>query len=157
MGSLLATLTLLAVALAMLWGAIQVSDRALAVMRWASIVLLFWLGFRMLRASGEAAPARSGAARDVVDGFIVGGSSPFMLVFYVALLTQFVPSEGFGGGAIEVAAAVVAGEAAGAGVTLILAARAAKLPLWACRWIERTAAGFLMVSGGMALMSSLSG
>ncbi len=64
----------------------------------AGAAYLIWLGFNMLRSSGElgqasAAPAKS-YRRLVLDGFLVIWSNPKALIFLGAFLPQFVSSEG---------------------------------------------------------------
>src|SRR6187549_2350137 len=64
----------------------------------AGAAYLIWLGFNMLRSSGElgtasAAPAKS-YRRLVLDGFLVIWSNPKALIFLGAFLPQFVSAEG---------------------------------------------------------------
>jgi threonine/homoserine/homoserine lactone efflux protein len=63
----------------------------------AGAAYLVWLGFNMLRSSGElgvasAAPAKS-YRRLVLDGFLVIWSNPKALIFLGAFLPQFVTDE----------------------------------------------------------------
>jgi threonine/homoserine/homoserine lactone efflux protein len=63
----------------------------------AGAAYLIWLGFNMLRSSGELGQAAAGPARSyrrlVVDGFLVIWSNPKALIFLGAFLPQFVTDE----------------------------------------------------------------
>lgn len=64
----------------------------------AGAAYLVWLGFNMLRSSGELGQASAGPAKSyrrlVLDGFLVIWSNPKALIFLGAFLPQFVSSEG---------------------------------------------------------------
>ncbi len=63
----------------------------------AGAAYLVWLGFNMLRSSGELGHATAGLAKSysrlVVDGFLVIWSNPKALIFLGAFLPQFVTEE----------------------------------------------------------------
>lgn len=63
----------------------------------AGAAYLVWLGFNMLRSSGELGHATAGPAKSyarlVVDGFLVIWSNPKALIFLGAFLPQFVTEE----------------------------------------------------------------
>jgi threonine/homoserine/homoserine lactone efflux protein len=63
----------------------------------AGAAYLIWLGFNMLRSSGELGQAAAGPARSyrrlVLDGFLVIWSNPKALIFLGAFLPQFVTDE----------------------------------------------------------------
>ena len=63
----------------------------------AGAAYLIWLGFNMLRSSGELGPATAGPAKSyrrlVLDGFLVIWSNPKALIFLGAFLPQFVTDE----------------------------------------------------------------
>lgn len=63
----------------------------------AGAAYLVWLGFNMLRSSGELGQASAGPAKSyrrlILDGFLVIWSNPKALIFLGAFLPQFVTSE----------------------------------------------------------------
>ena len=63
----------------------------------AGAAYLIWLGFNMLRSSGELGQAAAGPAKSnrrlVLDGFLVIWSNPKALIFLGAFLPQFVTEE----------------------------------------------------------------
>jgi len=63
----------------------------------AGAAYLIWLGFNMLRSSGELGQAASGPAKSyrrlILDGFLVIWSNPKALIFLGAFLPQFVTDE----------------------------------------------------------------
>lgn len=63
----------------------------------AGAAYLVWLGFNMLRSSGELGQAAVGPARSyrrlILDGFLVIWSNPKALIFLGAFLPQFVTAE----------------------------------------------------------------
>jgi len=64
----------------------------------AGAAYLIWLGFNMLRSSGQLGQAAAGPAKSyrrlMVDGFLVIWSNPKALIFLGAFLPQFVTKEG---------------------------------------------------------------
>ena len=76
--------------------ALIASRELFLVLRWIGAVYLVWIGFRMVFARGsreEIAPPIS-VARTFVRGFIVQGSNPKTLLFFTALLPQFINPAG---------------------------------------------------------------
>lgn len=63
----------------------------------AGAAYLIWLGYNMLRSSGELGQAAAGPAKShrrlVLDGFLVIWSNPKALIFLGAFLPQFVTEE----------------------------------------------------------------
>jgi threonine/homoserine/homoserine lactone efflux protein len=63
----------------------------------AGAAYLIWLGFNMLRSSGELGQAVAGPAKSyrrlILDGFLVIWSNPKALIFLGAFLPQFVTDE----------------------------------------------------------------
>jgi len=77
--------------------ALSVAGRWFAVLRWAGVAYLVWLGVRAWRAPAEppaedVAPAPTHAP--VVRGFLVSLTNPKTLAFYVAFLPQFMNGPG---------------------------------------------------------------
>ena len=63
----------------------------------AGAAYLVWLGFNMLRSSGDLGQAAAGPAKSyrrlILDGFLVIWSNPKALIFLGAFLPQFVSAE----------------------------------------------------------------
>jgi threonine/homoserine/homoserine lactone efflux protein len=74
--------------------ALSVAGRWFAVLRWAGVAYLLWLGIRAWRAAPRSladVKAEPRSARIVVfHGFFVSLANPKTLVFYVAFFPQFV-------------------------------------------------------------------
>ncbi len=71
---------------------IVASSEVFTVLKLGGAAYLVWTGIRMLRgARGTAAPpARPDVGRSFVRGLVVQGANPKALVFFVALLPQFI-------------------------------------------------------------------
>src|SRR5512144_1204131 len=73
-------------------GVIVASHRLFTLLKWVGAAYLVWVGIRMLRSRRN--PACGGAVRPVersfARGFIVQTANPKALIFFVALLPQFV-------------------------------------------------------------------
>jgi len=72
--------------------AILASSELFTALRWIGTGYLLWLGLRMLlsRAKPPSASASTAASRSLLRGIIVQGSNPKALLFFVALLPQFI-------------------------------------------------------------------
>jgi len=72
--------------------AIATSSTVFATLKWAGAAYLTWVGLGMLFAAGDRPTAPSGAApeRALARGVVVQGSNPKALIFFLALLPQFV-------------------------------------------------------------------
>ncbi len=151
LGILVANTLYFALSAAGVAAALAASREVFLVLKWLGAGYLVWLGLRMLLSQGshttEAAPAP--LARSFLRGFVVQGANPKALVFFVALLPQFIdPSNsvasqllilGFSSVVIELAAlvlyahvAVRAGHLAGPGMA---------------RALERVGGGLLVAAG----------
>jgi threonine/homoserine/homoserine lactone efflux protein len=72
---------------------ILASGRLFEALKWIGAAYLVWVGLRMLFARGgddPAAPAPQRVQRAFLRGLVVQGANPKALVFFVALLPQFV-------------------------------------------------------------------
>jgi homoserine/homoserine lactone efflux protein len=71
---------------------IVASHELFTVLRWAGAAYLVWLGLGMLAARTRTSPAASPFAvrRALLRGVLVQGANPKALVFFVALLPQFI-------------------------------------------------------------------
>lgn len=70
-----------------------------AALRWAGVAYLAWLAFSMLRsaARGDYSAASQGERQSAWgayrQGFLCNATNPKILVFYLSLLSQFVPQD----------------------------------------------------------------
>jgi homoserine/homoserine lactone efflux protein len=75
-------------------GAALIASRELFLaIKWAGAAYLIWLGLRMLLSRarpGRGEPAPAAAPRSFFRGFVVQGANPKALVFFTALLPQFI-------------------------------------------------------------------
>lgn len=90
LGVLSADLVLVATAFGVAAGMVALTPGGLGAMKWIGVALLCGLAAYCLRVApaGPGLPGRDGAA-----GFTVGLTSPYNLVFYLALLPQVMPTE----------------------------------------------------------------
>jgi len=72
--------------------AILASSELFTALRWLGTAYLVWLGLRMLFARRDAAAVAATAAvqRSLLRGVIVQGANPKALLFFIALLPQFI-------------------------------------------------------------------
>lgn len=153
-GVLLANLILATITLAVMHGALTVSDQAFGAMKWAGIAVLLALAVRMLwsrSASDRSATCASHDLSEIGAGLMVGLSSPYNLVFLLALLPQFVPAEMDIATVVAVVAAVLSGAAVGqlGAVTVGVCSRSALGR--GARWLDRAGAVCLIGFAGTAL------
>jgi homoserine/homoserine lactone efflux protein len=102
------------------------------VITWVGAAYTIWLGVRTLASSGAAAAASASAsdstARMFTNGFVLQISKPGLLLFFVAVLPQFiVPGRGVAGQVLILAVTSISIEFAILGLYGILSARLGKL------------------------------
>jgi threonine/homoserine/homoserine lactone efflux protein len=93
LGVLSANLVLVTITLVVMHGALTISDQAFGAMKWGGIAMLFAMAARMLlskSANDGPATCASHSLSEIGAGLMVGLSSPYNLVFLLALLPQFV-------------------------------------------------------------------
>jgi homoserine/homoserine lactone efflux protein len=78
---------------------IVASHAVFSALKWAGAVYLVWLGLRMLLARAAAPDATAQRSTDIPDrifgrAFLVQASNPKALVFFIALLPQFINPAG---------------------------------------------------------------
>ena len=138
---------------------ILASHRLFAALKWAGAAYLVWVGLRMLlsrsRAPAEVVPQP--IRRSFVRGFVVQAANPKALVFFVALLPQFIdPGAPVGRQVLILGASSLLIELLVLSLYTALAARARALA--GDRWsgpIERIGGGFLVAAGArLALVRS---
>lgn len=130
------------------------------VITWVGAAYMIWLGVRMFASSGVAVSASSSApassARMFTNGFVLQISRPGLLLFFVAVLPQFIlPGRGVAGQVLILAVTSICVEF----VTLILygflAAQVAKFAIGA-RFvtIANRLAGLMLILAAVALARS---
>jgi homoserine/homoserine lactone efflux protein len=139
---------------------IVASSRLFAALKWAGAAYLVWLGLRMLLSRSQrprdgATPRPDG--RSFLRGFVVQTANPKALVFFVALLPQFIdPGAPVGFQVLVLGASSVAIELGVLAAYVALAGRARRLA--GARWaapLERVGGGFLIAAGArLALVRS---
>ncbi len=77
--------------------ALGLAGRWFAVLRWAGVAYLIWLGIRAWRAAPEAAGAHQGPPKSAratfMNGFQISMTNPKTLLFYAAFFPQFVTAD----------------------------------------------------------------
>lgn len=110
-GILLSSLALASAAVLILAGLMEVSDGALSLLRWVGLGVILWIALRLVLApvavAGGPGEVRAG---DFLAGFALGITSPFNLVFLLALLPQFAPDRMDPATAVAMVAAYLAGQ-----------------------------------------------
>jgi homoserine/homoserine lactone efflux protein len=143
---------------------IVASSWLFALLKWTGAGYLVWLGLRMLfhRAASPGAPPTVATAarptqRSFVRGFVVQAANPKALVFFVALLPQFIdPTAPVGRQIFILGTSSVLIEFAVLALYVALAVRTRRLA--GARWsgsLERVGGGFLVAAGArLALLRS---
>lgn len=102
LGVLLANALYFALSAAGIGAALVASHELFLAIKWAGAAYLVWLGARMLLSRQQPsataqAPVASSRERSFLRGFVVQGANPKTLIFFTALLPQFVdPSASIG-------------------------------------------------------------
>ena len=132
-------------------GVIVASHELFSLLRWAGAAYLVWIGIGMLLARREA-PARvvpRRIKRSFVRGFVVQAANPKALIFFVALLPQFIdPRAGVGPQVAILAVTSISIELAVLALYVAGAVRARRLA--SGRWagsLERLGGAFLVATG----------
>ncbi len=134
------------------------SEQAFRVIKWAGAAYLIWLGARMilrsLRTQPDAAPERPAvrASRSFWQGFATQAANPNLLVYFAAILPQFVDSRQPLPGQV----AILAGssfviELAVLSIYAALASRAGQRAAPRFRRIAERCAGGLLIAAGAGL------
>ena len=149
----------LSITLAVMHGALTVSDQAFGAMKWGGIAVLFALAVRMLlsRSADDDRPATSAqlGMSEVGGGLMVGLSSPYYLVFLLALLPQFIPAEMGIATVMTVVAIVLSGAAVGQLGAVIVGLCSRGVLGGRARWLDRAAAVCLIGFAATALVAPI--
>lgn len=111
-GILLSSLVLATAATAILAGLMEVSQVALHAARWIGLAVILGIALRLVftPAAPDGGSTPSVGRGDLISGFGLGLSSPFNLLFLLALLPQFAPEQMGPGSAAAMIAAYLAGQ-----------------------------------------------
>jgi homoserine/homoserine lactone efflux protein len=136
------------------------SSEAFAAIKWAGAAYLIWLGLRMLARSfrmAEAGPepaAPSPVRRTFWQGFVTQGANPNLLVYFSAILPQFVdPALPLPSQVAILAASSFAIELTILSLYAALAARAGRFAAPRSRLVAERVGGGLLVAAGAGLAS----
>jgi homoserine/homoserine lactone efflux protein len=135
-----------------------VSERAFLAIKWAGAAYLIWLGVRMILRSFRAppesgsAPAAEPARRSFFQGFTTQAANPNLLVYFAAILPQFVDARQPLPGQV----AILAGssfviELAVLSIYAALASHAGRRAAPRFRRIAERCAGGLLIAAGAGL------
>jgi homoserine/homoserine lactone efflux protein len=138
---------------------ILASGRLFTALKWIGAAYLVWVGLHMLFArGGEAeAPAPERVQRAFLRGLVVQGANPKALIFFVALLPQFIdPSQPVGLQLFILGASSTLIEFCVLALYVAFAVRARKLAgARLAGPLERVGGGFLLAAGTrLALLKS---
>ena len=160
-GILAAEVGMVAVALAVLVGLLELSADVVSGLKWPAAAVMIAMGLRMLAATCGAdrngKPAGpGGAAGDFCSGMLVSLASPYNLIFLLALLPLYLPAEALTGAMILlVTVALIAGAAVAYLGAVALGAGSCRLVGAGTRWIERAGAVCLIGFGLFAVTAPL--
>src|SRR5437870_9591252 len=92
LGNVVGAIVLIAASIAGLSALLSAVPHALEALKWLGAGYLLWLGIRAIRAGGEHAvePDRVLSGRGVVRGVLIAFSNPKALLFFGAILPQFI-------------------------------------------------------------------
>lgn len=152
-GATLAVAMLLAVVIAVVFGALRVGEPAFTAMKLCGVALLTIFGVQMLRASIGAKNPDSVYSRhgDLLAGFSVGVTSPFNLLFFLALIPQFIDVSTLTRQSLAlVVGLVLLGSAIPVAVVALLAAWQMRLAPGGAVWVTRASGTMLLVFAALS-------
>jgi homoserine/homoserine lactone efflux protein len=151
LGILTANAFYFAVSAAGVAAALVASREVFLVLKWAGAAYLVVLGLRMLFRPARSGPPASRArlGRAFAHGVVVQGANPKVLVFFVALLPQFLdPAGSIPGQTLVLGLSSIAIELVALGAYALLAVRARRLPVVGrADALERVGGGLLVAAG----------
>ena len=151
-GSVAGTAIWLATAISGLWIAAAQEGPWFRLLKWAGILYLLYVAYRLMAEEPEARPPQSVGA-GIATGLLVSLSNPKAVVFFAAILPQVVDLGRVGAGGYAVVMLTgVAVDLAVQLTVLFIADRACRSPLFEARryWIA-FASGMLMTAAATAL------
>jgi homoserine/homoserine lactone efflux protein len=159
LGILAANALYFAIAASGLVAAHALSHEVFLAIKWAGAAYLIWLGVRTIARSfhaphRDAAVAPASTARAFWQGFITQGANPNLLVYFGAILPQFVDAAYPLPGQIAIlAASSFAIELAVLSLYAVLAFRAGRFAAPHSRAVAERVGGALLVAAGAGLAS----
>jgi threonine/homoserine/homoserine lactone efflux protein len=160
MGVVAGNAILLGGALLMIVGAIAASDTVFSALKWGGVIILLIMAVKIFRGAGQTPDTAVlnpvNETSSVLTGIMLGLSSPYNLIFFLALLPQYLPLSGISvSGLVAIFVAVLAGASAAMGIVCMLGAGSEKLCSRCAIWFERLAALSLVFFAGMAMASAM--
>ena len=136
----------------MMLGMLTLSASALGAMKWAGIAALVALAVRSLRPPAQGSALRDYRPATAPPALAVGLSSPYNLVFFLALLPQFLP-----GGRPDLAtvsamvAALLAGAAVAQAGAILVGLGCCRFAAFSGPWVDRACAACLLAIAAVAV------
>lgn len=155
LGLLTADTLLVAAAIAMLVGVLTLSPVAFVAMKWGGIAVLLGLAVQCLRPPRLRAAGSPTGRGCLLTGLTLGLSSPYNLVFYVALLPQVVTAAPSGGFLLAIAAASLGGIVLAQAGAVLLTGACARLGAGGGRWVDRATAALMILLAATAAFAPL--
>ena len=138
----------------------SVSSEVFLAIKWAGAAYLVWLGGRMIvrsfrrRVAEPPAPSASSVRRSFWQGLVTQGANPNLLVYFAAILPQFVdPGRPLAGQVAILAASSFVIEFTVLSVYAALAHRAGQVAAPRSRVLAERVGGGLLVAAGLGLAS----
>lgn len=155
LGVLAADTLLVAAAIAALLGVLSLSPAALTAMKWAGIAALLGLAVQCLRAPKPRAAGGASGRGCVLTGVTVGLSSPYNLVFYLALMPQILTGAAPPGFLLGVAAALLGGILLAQAGAVLLSGACGRLGPGGGRRVDQATAALMVVLAMAAALAPL--
>lgn len=155
LGVLAADTLLIAAAIAALVGVLRLSPAALTVMKWAGIAALLGLAVQCLRPTRLRAASGPTGGGCLLTGVTVGLSSPYNLVFFLALLPQIVTEAAPRGFFLGLAAALLGGIFLAQAGAVLLSGACGRLGPGGGRWVDQATAALMIVLATAAALAPL--
>jgi homoserine/homoserine lactone efflux protein len=133
------------------------SAEAFLAVKWAGATYLVWLGIRMIAGSFRSRPAAASprtppAGRSFWRGFVTQGANPNLLIYFTAILPQFVdPSEPLAAQIAILAGSSFAIEFAVLSAYAALALRAGRVAAPRARLVAERIGGGLLIAAGAGI------
>ena len=159
LGTKAAVGVLLLVVWAVMVGTLELGEPLLGLMKFAGVVVLAILGFSMLRTDAVPHPGQRTTAigSDFAAGLLTGLSSPFNLIFFLALLPQFIDPTRLDTTSMAIASgAVLLGSALPVAVAATVAAGHAQIAPRGAVWVVRAGGAALLGFSGLAAFTGVS-
>jgi threonine/homoserine/homoserine lactone efflux protein len=155
LGVLTADTLLVVAAVAMLLGVLTLSPVALIAMKWVGIAVLLGLAVECLRPPRLRVAGGATRGGCLLTGLTVGLSSPYNLVFYLALFPQVVTAAASGGFLLAIAAVSLGGIVLAQAGAVLLTGACGRLGFEGGRWVDRATAALMILLAATAAFAPL--